>query len=163
MTTMKLSQRPCSKAFTLVETVLALGIVSTVMIGLVGLMPAGMNIVREAGERSIGVQIGQKLIGEAQLVAFDEVEQLAAQGERYFDDMGTEMENDGLGRFYRAVIEVSGESIRLPGMRPSRQLKMVVVKVSGSPNDPSFSDEGAGRDFRRYTTLIVNTEDDEER
>ena len=154
-----------NKAFTLVETVLALGIVSTVMIALVGLMPAGMNIVRQAGEQTVGAQVAQKLIGEIQLAEFDDVEQLASKGVRFFDDMGTEMDADGVTRFYRAVIEVSPQRPALPGMKASDHLKMLVVKVSGSPKeDIDFSDPSSEESYlayQRYTTLIVDVEDEE--
>jgi hypothetical protein len=73
------------------------------------------------------------------------------------------MKQDGVTRFYRAVIEVSPQRPALPGMRPSEHLKMLVVKVSGSPkadidfSDPSSGDASVG--YRRYPTLIVDVED----
>ena len=48
-------------AFTLVETVLAIGIVSTVMIALMGLIPLGMKMMKEAGVNTVGARIANKL------------------------------------------------------------------------------------------------------
>ena len=48
-------------AFTLVETVLAIGIVSTVMIALMGLIPVGMKMMKEAGVNTVGARIANKL------------------------------------------------------------------------------------------------------
>ncbi len=160
MTSPRAFRKRLEGAFTLVETVLAIGIVSTVLIALMGLMPEGMNIVREAGSRTVGAQVAQKLIGEVQLAEFDEIDQLASRGVRYFDDMGTELKADGVTRFYSAKIEVSAETPALPGMRASEHLKSVIVKVSANPVVPDFSDEGAGRDYLRYSTLIVDVEDE---
>ena len=45
------------KGFTLVETVLALGIVATVMVTLMALLPTGMDIMKEAGTNTVGARI----------------------------------------------------------------------------------------------------------
>ena len=54
-------------AFTLIETVLAIGIVATVLIALLGLLPSGSKILGEAGRATVGARIAQQLIGEVQL------------------------------------------------------------------------------------------------
>ena len=57
-----LIRRTINKGFTLVETVLALGIVATVMVTLMALLPTGMDIMKEAGTNTVGVRIANQLV-----------------------------------------------------------------------------------------------------
>ena len=147
------------RAFTLVETVIAIGIVSTVMVALLGMMPEGMNMIRQAGQRTVGVRIAQELIGRIQLADFDEVSSFD-NNVYHFDDMGTEVTSGDQRKIYTAKIEVSALEHRLPGAaQPSKVLKNVVIKVSDSLTQVDFSDEGAGRSYLRYATNIVDLSD----
>lgn len=53
-------------AFTLVETALALGIVAFAMIPLVGLLPVGLQLSKEASDLTVAAQIAQRLTGMVQ-------------------------------------------------------------------------------------------------
>ena len=120
-------------AFTLVETVLAIGIVSTVMIALMGLIPVGMKMMKEAGVNTVGARIANKLLGEVQLSEFDDIQQYNNKI-YWFDDMGTQLkkgqEESKIRRIYTAKVEVEEENPQIPGAQPNKFLKRVVVKVS---------------------------------
>ena len=62
------------KAFTLVETVLALGIVATVMVTLMALLPTGMDIMKEAGTNTVGARIANQLVSEIQLSDYEKIQ-----------------------------------------------------------------------------------------
>ena len=145
-------------AFTLVETVIAIGIVATVMVALLGLLPSGVEIMSEAGRGTVGARIAQQLIGEVQLAEFDDVNTFNGK-ERYYDDMGTEVKSfDAPRRVYTARIEVASEKPSVPGSIESEFLQRVVIKVSDRPISPDFGEESAGRDYTRYSTLVVDSE-----
>jgi uncharacterized protein (TIGR02598 family) len=147
------------RAFTLVETVIAIGIVSTVMVALVGMMPEGMKMISQAGQRTVGARIAQQLIGQLQLAKYQEISNYDGQ-QYYFDDQGTEVRADDVSFVYTAKIEVQSAPPKIPGDRkPSAFLRRVVVKVSDKLDGPDFSDEAAGRDYLRYPTMVVNLED----
>ena len=161
-------------AFTLVETVLAIGIVSTVMIALMGLIPLGMKMMKEAGVNTVGARIANKLLGEVQLSEFDDIQQY--NGKIYwFDDMGTQLkkaeEESKLRRIYTAKVEVDEEAPQIPGAQANKFLKRVVVKVSNVLGDePDFKDpnpdSGANqkrmkKDYKSYWTFIIDTEKDD--
>ena len=92
--------------FSLVEVTLAIGIVASAVVVVVGLFPSGMNTFRQAMNASVGGQIAQQLISEAQQTDFDTlrspnnipvapdydypVNTTFNKLDRYFDDQGGE-------------------------------------------------------------------------
>ena len=70
-----ITNKLCTKGFTLVETVLALGIVATVMVTLMALLPTGMDIMKEAGTNTVGARIANQLVSEVQLSDYDKIQQ----------------------------------------------------------------------------------------
>ena len=155
------------RAFTLIETVLAIGIVATVLIALLGLLPTGSRILSEAGRGTVGARIAQQLIGEVQLAEFEDIE-LFNNKQRYYNDMGTELQSSG-NHVYTARIEVESGNPEIPGAKASEYLKRVIIKVSNDPGKPDFSDppieEGGENDsyqspYNRYSTLVVFTGQD---
>lgn len=150
-------RRPLARAaFTLVETVLAIGMVSTVLIALLGLLPTGMDIMGEAGQRTVGARIAQQLMSEMQASPFVELESFDGDT-RYFDDQGTEVPTQTLA-VYTARIEVDAEPQELPGGGDytSTFLKGVVVKVALSLRDVNFAENAAGDSYLRYATTVVD-------
>jgi type II secretory pathway pseudopilin PulG len=58
-------------AFSLVEVVLAVGVISFAFVAILGLLPAGLNQFRQAMDASVGAQIAQRIILECQQTDFD--------------------------------------------------------------------------------------------
>ena len=161
------------KGFTLVETVLALGIVATVMVTLMALLPTGMDIMKEAGTNTVGARIANQLVSEIQLSDYEKIQQWNGK-EYYFDDMGTQLTKDDQEsknrRIYTARIEVDETNPELPGKNENKYLRRVVVKVAGYMGGvkPDFTDPPSGgdqtkkvkKDYRSYWTYIVDTQKD---
>ena len=161
------------KGFTLVETVLALGIVATVMVTLMALLPTGMDIMKEAGTNTVGARIANQLVSEIQLSDYEKIQQWNGK-EYYFDDMGTQLiKNDQESknrRIYTARIEVDENNPELPGKKENKYLRRVVVKVAGYMGgvEPDFTDPSTDgdktkkikKDYRSYWTYIVDTKKD---
>ena len=100
-----------SRAFTLVEVVLAIGIVAVAFVALLGLLPTGLGLFRDAMNATVSSQIAQRVLTDAQQTDFDtlidhipredptgEFNDLTFQAPtrnqpalRYFDDQGTEV------------------------------------------------------------------------
>jgi type II secretory pathway pseudopilin PulG len=64
-------QRRQAQAFSLVEVVLAIGVVSFAFVAILGLLPAGMTQFRQAVDTTVCAQIAQRVIGDAQQMDFD--------------------------------------------------------------------------------------------
>lgn len=59
------------RAFSLVEVVLAIGVVAFAFVAILGLLPAGMTQFRQAVDTTVCAQIAQRVIGDAQQTDFD--------------------------------------------------------------------------------------------
>src|SRR3954470_20054707 len=58
------------RAFSLIEVVLAVGVVAFAFVAVLGLIPAGMGQFRQAIDTSVCAQIAQRVINDAQETAF---------------------------------------------------------------------------------------------
>lgn len=62
-----MNQRNSSaRGFSLIEVIVAMGIVATVMVGLIGIMPAGVESLHDAATTAIQSRIVQELVSDAQ-------------------------------------------------------------------------------------------------
>lgn len=89
--------------FSLVEVVLAIGVIAFAFVSIFALLPTGMGISRQAMDASVGSQIAQRVINDAQQSDFPELlkdaggrtisgtNQTGRKAERYFDDQGGEL------------------------------------------------------------------------
>ncbi len=59
-----------SRAFSLIEVVLAVGVVAFAFVAIMGLIPAGMSQFRQAIDSSVCAQIAQRIINESQETDF---------------------------------------------------------------------------------------------
>lgn len=60
-----------ARGFSLVEVVLAVGVVAFAFVAILGLLPAGMTQFRQAVDTTVCAQIAQRVIGDAQQTNFD--------------------------------------------------------------------------------------------
>ncbi|CAN5346321.1 hypothetical protein BH09VER1_BH09VER1_27950 [soil metagenome] len=73
-----------TRAFSLVEVVLAIGIVSFAMVSILGLIPVGLHTFRSAMDLSVEAGIAQKLVADVQRTDFQNL-----QSTNFcFDDQG---------------------------------------------------------------------------
>lgn len=61
-----------SRGFSLVEVTIAMAIASVALVTLMGLLPQGMETMREAGDKAIEARITQQILNELQLTPFDD-------------------------------------------------------------------------------------------
>ncbi len=80
--------------FSLIEVVLALGIVSFAFLPMLGLLPLGLSAFQKAIDTTVISQIVQKIGNEAQQSDFDGIQTATPDKFRYFDDQGTEVNAD---------------------------------------------------------------------
>jgi uncharacterized protein (TIGR02598 family) len=71
-----------------VEVVLAMGIISFSLLTILGLLPVGLNVLKEAGDVSTRARIVQKLHGEILLMPFGKLEDQFGDRTLYFDEAG---------------------------------------------------------------------------
>ncbi len=129
-----------AKAFSLVEVTLALGIISVSLLSLIGLVPAGLGVLRESMDQTVHAQIVQRIT--AGLVSSD----FASLGNETlaFDQEGQLMSNAGdSDARYRATIQETNPS--MPGLTSQEDvaqmqdhLKRIRIGISRAnvPNAP---------------------------
>jgi len=131
---MKTYPSTARRGFSLVEVVVALGLMSFVLVGLVGLMPIGLNTIRDARNDSLRAEIIKSVANTAQQTDFSLLGTL--NGTKYqFDNSGMLSSTDAL---YEAVL-----STGLVGVPSStspvtlRGLASVTIAIHRLPNTNS--------------------------
>ena len=110
------------RGFSLVEATLSIGVVAFAFIAILGLLPAGLTVFRQAMDTSVSAQISQRVAADLQVSDYFELLREASLGDseeapygtlprRFFDDQGNEIPLSKDGTLYerdrlRALYEV---------------------------------------------------------
>ena len=144
-------------AFSLVEIALSLGIMAFALLAVFGLMPLGMTTFKKTMDLSVGSQIAQRVIGDAQQSDFDALVTPPGAGTpatvafaaqlRYFDDQGEEGLSSQPGMIYvvntrvvpaTSVPDVGGSS----GSVRNVDIATVTVQVANNPGHKTLASDG---------------------
>lgn len=160
-----------SSGFSLVEVTIAMGIVATVMVALLALLPYGMDNIREAKGTQVQARIANEIVGELQVADWGK-EPNYAKLNAYngkvlrYDGEGTEIgdtsANNKQDTIYKAKIEVPvTREVLLPGQGgqkdQGRYLRRVTIKIAFAPNDREvdFDSRKIPLPYKSFTTEIV--------
>lgn len=128
--------------FSLVEVAMALGIVAFAFTALLGMLPLGLSMFRDAMETSVTTRIFERVGGDLQQSDFDT---LSAGGfpVRYFDDQGNELPGPA-GALYWAkpLVYVAAD---LPGFTGNEELTRVLIEVAHNPSGAALANDADGR------------------
>jgi len=147
---MKLSL--CQHAFTLIETTMAIGIVAFALIGVLGLMPAGMVTFQKAMDTSMSSHIVQQVVTDLQQGSFDALTQ--QQPFRYFDDQGNRLSGATDAALYYVNTVVQSPAA-LPG-GPSSNLASVTVEIVKNPSHRALQRDSATQAVVATPNLAVS-------
>lgn len=138
--------------FSLVEVTIAVAIAALGFVTLMGLLPTGINMAKDAAQMSTGTRIIQKLSGEMQSASWADVNWTGYSPVRYFTSEGTEITAADAGSpeelaasiSYVASVQLPDQplDVILPGtaagaQKPAQYLRRVRICVAAS-NDPAF-------------------------
>lgn len=146
-----------SAGFSLVEVLMAIGIVAFAYIAMIGLLPAGMSSFNKAIDNSLGSQIMQRLATEAQQTDFDTlIAPATATTLRYFDAQGNEKTTIA-GSLYTAEVTVLAPTTLPSTSTPaSPSLATVTIRLAHNPGEnPLPFDPAAKLRIRTLTSLIA--------
>ncbi|XHR31081.1 MAG: Verru_Chthon cassette protein B [Chthoniobacteraceae bacterium] len=124
------------RAFSLVEVVLALGIISVSLLAVMGLMPVGLKTMREAMDATVESQILQKINAEASLTPFSQLAANFAGKTFYYDESGLFLSNS-------------------PATAPSATRYWVTTDVT-NPIYPGSSNAAVSNNLSALSILIVS-------
>lgn len=134
---MKAGSWRLSRAFTLIETTLAIGIVAFAFVAILGLMPVGLTTFRKAMDASTSSRIVQQVVTDLQQGS----NTLSQQPIRYFDDQGDRQANANAQVIYYVNTIVQSPST-LPGGQSSNLATVTVEIVKNPQNKPLERDAG---------------------
>jgi uncharacterized protein (TIGR02598 family) len=137
--------------FSLAEVVIAMGVVSFAFVGVLGLIPAGFGVFRQAMDHSVGAQIAQRVIADVQQAEFGAVigegaDEAFSMAQRYFDEQGEERPGPGGAvyqvktRVWRSTV-VPGEGAGQAGVNPD--LATITVQVACNPSGRKLAEASA--------------------
>jgi uncharacterized protein (TIGR02598 family) len=131
------------RGFSLVEVLLALGVVTFGMIPVLGLLPTGLNTFRDSMNTTICSQIAQGVANELQQTDFDQLSLSAPI--RYFDAQGNELPPTSKSSAVYHVNLACLKDTTLPGSAESNpHLATVVVQIALNPgNKPLVTGSGS--------------------
>ena len=159
---MKRSTRIQAAAFSLIEIVLAIGVVSFAFLGVFGLLPAGLDVFRKSMDASVGSQLVQQVLTEAQQTEFVLLSRGAKPepGDdtppppyreyipiRYYDEEGNELPAEKAAKSVYQVHVVVQNLPKFPDSQNKNTIEMndlatVVVQVATNPaNRPLAKDD----------------------
>jgi uncharacterized protein (TIGR02598 family) len=132
MHTFRKLQNPDSRAFSLVEVVLALGIVSFAFIGIIGMLPVGMSTFRQATDATVQSQITQQMVSQVAETNFANLNKLTTST-YLFDDQGILVSDDSKC-IYKVAIDVTTDTTVFPvsnaaDAAPVNVSKLATVKI----------------------------------
>lgn len=144
--------------FSLVETVMALGIMGLAITALLGLLPHGIEMSRKAGNASAQARIVDTISTRLNNMNFGAI--AAQNGVRMmFDDQGVQVDqaDAAVSGVYvaRVVVNGGGAGAKLPGVAtPQPLLQAVTVQVAPTPKF-NFNFDGANpRTFQSMPLLL---------
>jgi uncharacterized protein (TIGR02598 family) len=133
------------RGFTLVEVLLALGIVSFAFMALCGMLPVGLKTYRDAMDATCRANIVRVVTSELSQSPYTNIDTTLMSSTRYFSDQGLEVASADDARFRVKYVNVlSGTS--LFGATNS-SLKPVTIEISAVQGGSSLS---------RVTVFIPN-------
>jgi uncharacterized protein (TIGR02598 family) len=143
--------------FSLAETVVAVGVVATMVLGLLAMLPLGMKMVQEGGERGAEARIKGAVAAAYQMVEWEEVEAQGSSGaERsfFFDSNGVRVAPGDREMLFEARAQVLPMQARLPGdTRDNKFLRQIWVRVAARPERPDAF--GEGDRLMEFTAWVV--------
>ncbi len=153
------SRHQRQKAFSLVEVVIAMGVVSFAFVALFGMLPMGLQTFRQAIDTNVQATIAQQMAGLAEQTAFTNLTSLATSSPYYFDDQGIALDSaTNLSRIYTVYVEVNmtADIPSTSGTQTSTSLATLKVHII---NKTKFQKQGAISvpDTNTFTTLIADT------
>ncbi|HEY8965016.1 MAG TPA: Verru_Chthon cassette protein B [Candidatus Methylacidiphilales bacterium] len=141
-----------AKAFSLVEVLLALGVVAVGFIGVIGLMPVGLKTMRQATTLTVQSLILQQVVGNAEAVPFTKLPATFNNAKFYFDDEGGSQTGPDSRTRYWVTTTVKDPaypgSTLATGANPlSKNLQLVRIEMVHSATAPAPSSSLASNVF----------------
>lgn len=109
------------RGFTLVEIVMSLGIISFGLVALLGLIPTGLDTLRESRTTTLYTEIAKTIANAAQQTDFTQITNTFDGKKFYFDNEGISVPQGRFDQIYEALV-TTGTNITVPASPAPQQL-----------------------------------------
>lgn len=157
--------RRSAAGFSLVEVVLAVGIMALGVVTILGLLPHGLEMSRKTANEMAEARIIEHIVGEMQSAEWAALHTYGQQV-RYFDDQGLELPNLATAEAqfslnYVVRVEVPPLDVLLPTNTTTvpidQNLRRVMIRIVAAPlPDFDFNSPPPGVPVKIFTQLIAN-------
>jgi len=151
--------------FSLVEVVLAVGIMALGVVTILGLLPHGLEMSRKTANEMAEARIIEHIVGEMQSSDWQSLSNYGQQL-RYFDDQGLELQTlstaeNQFALNYVVRVDVPALDVRLPTNSTStpvdQHLRRVTIRIVAAPlPDFNFNSPPPGVPVKIFTQLVAN-------
>ena len=151
--------KPHNQGFSLVEIIVALGITVTLITGIMGLMPASLEMLHHAANVTSEARIVQSVHAQYQMLSWLEIlQQQKSQGELvfHFDAQGVAVDPRSNDSIYTARVTVN-DALPLPGTTlVNDHMRQLIILVSDKPGSgEAHADTSLAT---QHQTLIAQTD-----
>ena len=122
------------EAFSLVEVVIAIGIVAFAFVAILGLLPSGLKTFRQAMDQTIVTRVTQMVGNEAQQADFDNIINIT-NPPYYFDDQGDPVTNASKAIYVAQLLVVTNNATTNIWSANGTNVKTLVIQVAHNPGN----------------------------
>lgn len=153
----RMIRRTVAAGFSLVEVVIAIGVIAFAFIPMMGMLPTGLNLSRQAIDTTVEAQIAQQLTAEVLQTDFSRLDELASSSVTnpfYFDDQGNKV-TDPASAIYQAIFAIS-MSTTLPNAVATQKLATVTLCVLNTKSNRTSQEQDLTKnpDSKKITLLV---------
>lgn len=147
-----LFQTHSKQGFSLVEVVVALGIVSVSCLTIVGLIPTGMTALQSAITATTSTAIISRVSAEIQQADFSSFSTVNSYT-KYYDDQANEVTTNTGSALYKVTVNIT-PSATLPASYVSQNLAVAVICIQ---NQKAAASAGLANGYTKaYTVYVAN-------
>ena len=152
------SRKPAG--FTLAEVMIALGIVASVMVAMLGMIPHAITSIRESNSLTVMGRIAQEVISDIQMSDWDQIDQDYKGKTFQYDNEGLSFEGrEGQLPTYEARVELLQERVSLGTNLEyhTDNMRKISVDVEYIPGGSPNKDKNIRRrNTKHYNFVVAN-------
>ena len=127
----KPNKKEISAGFSLIEVVIAIGIIAFAFIAIIGLIPTGLSSIKGSMQTSVMSRIAQKVISDAEQSDFTTLAGLMSST-NYFDVEGNPLPSSSNSLYWANLTTLSNAV--LPGSPTNSNLYQITISVAYNPS-----------------------------